>query len=84
MLRTYVPRPFLGRIANALAADHPSGSERVLQDPRKGWRELARGPFQERTLAGSHFSMFDEKNAPALADFIRSVASGSRHCGTMS
>jgi thioesterase domain-containing protein len=64
-------------MANALAADHPSGSERVLQDPRKGWREFARGPFQERMVSGSHFSMFDEKNAPALASFIRAALQAS-------
>jgi thioesterase domain-containing protein len=64
-------------MANALAADRPQGSERVLQDPRKGWRELARGPFQERTLPGSHFSILDAENAPALAKFIRSALQAS-------
>jgi thioesterase domain-containing protein len=78
VLRTYVPRPFPGRMANALAADQPEGSERVLHDPRKGWRELARGSFQESTLPGSHFSMFDSENAPALAKFIRSAFQPSR------
>ena len=77
VLRTYVPRPFPGRMANALAADRPKGSERVLQDPRKGWRELARGSFQERSLSGSHFSIFDAENAPALANFIRSALQAS-------
>jgi hypothetical protein len=60
-------------MANVLAADHAPGSERVLEDPRKGWREFARGPFQESSLSGSHFSILDAENAPALASFIRSA-----------
>ena len=77
VLRTYVPRPFPGRMANVLAAGHAPRSERVLEDPRKGWREFARGPFQESSLSGSHFSILDAENAPALASFIRSALQAS-------
>ncbi|MGA2879487.1 MAG: alpha/beta fold hydrolase [Bryobacteraceae bacterium] len=72
VLRTYVPRPFPGPLASALAAGSEV-SERILQDSKRGWRELARGPFQERSLLGSHHSIFDAENAPALASFIRSA-----------
>jgi oxalate---CoA ligase len=72
VLRTYVPRPFPGPIASALAAGSDV-SETILRDSKRGWRELAAGPFQERRLLGSHHSIFDAENAPGLASFIRSA-----------
>jgi len=72
VLRTYVPRPFPGLLANALAKGHQA-SERVLEDSRKGWRDFARGPFREGSISGKHDSIFDAQNAPLLADFIRST-----------
>jgi oxalate---CoA ligase len=72
VLRTYLPRPFPGLLANALAGGHQV-SERVLEDARKGWREFARGPLQECSVPGQHSSVFDPQNAPVLADFIRSA-----------
>jgi acyl-CoA synthetase (AMP-forming)/AMP-acid ligase II/thioesterase domain-containing protein len=72
VLRTYVPRPFPGPLASALAAGSEV-SEKILRDSKRGWRELAEGPFQERSLLGSHHSIFDAENAPALANFIRSA-----------
>ena len=82
VLRTYVPRPFPGPLASALAAG-AEVSERILRDSRRGWRELAEGPFQERSLLGSHHSIFDAENAPGLASFIRSALQAP-HCGTVS
>jgi oxalate---CoA ligase len=72
VLRTYVPRPFPGPIASALAAGSDVG-ERILRDSKRGWRQLAEGPFQECCLLGSHQSIFDAENAPGLASFIRSA-----------
>ncbi len=72
VLRTYVPKPFPGPLANALARGHQA-SERVLEDSRKGWRDFAHGPFREGRIAGKHDSIFDAQNAPLLADFIRSA-----------
>jgi thioesterase domain-containing protein len=71
-LRTYAPKPFAGLLVNALA-DGRQVSERVLQDSRKGWAELARGPYQECVISGQHHSVFDAENAPALASLIRSA-----------
>jgi thioesterase domain-containing protein len=71
VMSSYVPEPVPHLVASVLAADRQV-SERVLQDSRKGWRELARGSFQECSIAGSHLSMFDAENAPALARVIRS------------
>ncbi len=76
VMRSYRPQPFTGSIANVLASDRPAGTERVLQDPRKGWRDFARGPFHERSLSGSHESILDAENAPALARFIASSLPG--------
>ena len=72
VLRTYVPRPFPGLLANVLAEGHQA-SERVLEDSRKGWRDFARGPFRESFVPGKHTSIFELQNAPLLADFIRST-----------
>jgi len=72
VLRTYVPRPFTGLLANALAGGHQA-SERVLEDARKGWREFAQGTLLEGAVAGEHSSIFNAQNAPVLADFIRST-----------
>ena len=70
-MTTYVPRPFPGPVVNILAADLQV-QERVLEDSRKGWRELVRGPFQEGLVSGHHHSVFDAENAPGLARCIES------------
>jgi len=76
VMRTYVPLPFPGPLANVLAGDQEL-SEKVLEDSRKGWRELARGPFEEGSVSGHHDSghhnsTFNAENAAPLARFIRS------------
>ncbi|HTC91121.1 MAG TPA: AMP-binding protein [Bryobacteraceae bacterium] len=81
VLRTYAPRPYPGPLASALAA----GSEvnqSILQNSKRGWRELARGPFQERSFLGSHHSIFNAENAPALASFILSAVQALTQPGT--
>ena len=72
VLRTYAPRPFQGRLANAVAGGSQVSS-RVLEDPRLGWRDFALGPFHQCSVAGRHDSIFDHENVPDLARFIRSV-----------
>jgi hypothetical protein len=72
VLRTYVPKPFPGPLAHVLATGVSPVSERVLQDARKGWRELAQGSFEEHSVHGSHLSIFDAEHAPELASLIRS------------
>jgi thioesterase domain-containing protein len=72
VLRTYEPLPFPGVLANAIAGGR-AASERVLEDARKGWRELARGPHLECAILGEHITIFDAQNAPVLADFVRST-----------
>jgi acyl-CoA synthetase (AMP-forming)/AMP-acid ligase II/thioesterase domain-containing protein len=72
ILRTYKPRPFSGPLANVLAGGDEV-SERVLEDSRKGWRDYAVGPVHEYSVSGRHSSIFDEQNAPGLANFIRSA-----------
>jgi thioesterase domain-containing protein len=53
-------------IAHFIAADQPV-STRVLDDPRQGWSEWARGGLEARLVRGDHFSMFAPENAAELA-----------------
>ncbi len=80
VLRTYEPQPFLGFLGNGLALGREV-SERVLEDSRKGWRELARGPFEESLLSGTHTSIFDAQNSPALAGFLGSALNALKIVG---
>jgi acyl-CoA synthetase (AMP-forming)/AMP-acid ligase II/thioesterase domain-containing protein len=61
----YVPRDFPAPITQFLAADE-TVSTRVLDDFRLGWRDFARGGLGVFTSPGSHGSMLDAQNSPAL------------------
>jgi acyl-CoA synthetase (AMP-forming)/AMP-acid ligase II/thioesterase domain-containing protein len=74
ILRSYQPKPFSGSLA-CLNAGDTEVSERVLEDPRLGWRNLSQGPFASRTVADSHASMFGAENASALAHQLQSLLS---------
>jgi thioesterase domain-containing protein len=80
VLRTYEPQPFPGFLGNALALGREV-SERVLEDSRKGWRDLARGPFEESSFLGTHTSIFDAQNSPALASFLGSALNSLKIVG---
>lgn len=62
----YHPRDFPAPMIQFLAADEPI-STKVLDDPRLGWRDFARGGFVLRTSPGRHGTMLDAENTPALA-----------------
>ena len=62
----YVPRDFPAPIVQFLAADE-TVSTKVLDDPRLGWRDFARGGFDILTTPGGHGSMLDAQNTPVLA-----------------
>jgi thioesterase domain-containing protein/acyl carrier protein len=72
VLRTYQPKPFSGPLA-CLNASDAEVSERVLDDPRLGWRDLSRGLYIAQMIAGRHDSMFEADNAPELAQQFRSL-----------
>jgi hypothetical protein len=72
-MREYMPRPFPGLLANVLAGDRQV-SERIIEDPRRGWRDFARrGFYRESSISGTHHTIFDSANAPSLASSIRSA-----------
>ncbi|PWT98853.1 MAG: hypothetical protein C5B51_28485 [Terriglobia bacterium] len=52
-----------------LAADEPV-STAVLDDPRLGWRDFARGGIDVFTTPGGHASMLNVENAPAIAALL--------------
>lgn len=62
----YVPKEFPAPMALFIAADEPI-STRILDDPRLGWRDFARGGLELRTVRGGHNSIFSAEHAPALA-----------------
>jgi oxalate---CoA ligase len=62
----YVPRDFPAPMIQFLAADE-TVSTKVLDDFRLGWRDFARGGLGVFTTPGSHGSMLDAQNSPALA-----------------
>ncbi len=66
----YTLRPCTVPIIHFIAADQPVS--KVLDDPRYGWREVAEGGIEFRSVAGDHDSMMSMRNAPGLADTIRS------------
>ncbi len=62
----YVPRDFPAPMIQFLAADE-TVSTKVLDDFRLGWRDFAHGGLGVFTTSGSHGSMLDAQNSPALA-----------------
>jgi len=72
VMREYVPRAFPSRIVQFLASDI-AVSTTVLDDPRLGWRDFARGGFETCPVRGDHLSMLDKTNAPALAAELERV-----------
>ena len=71
-MRSYVPRPFGGRVVGFMAGDRPVTS-RVLEDARLGWRDFARSGFESHLVAGDHDSMFSEEQVPGMAELLRGV-----------
>jgi len=71
-MRSYVPRPFGGRVVSFMAGDRPVTS-RVLEDARLGWRDFARSGFESHLVAGDHDSMFSEEQVPGMAELLRGV-----------
>lgn len=65
-LAEYVLKHLAAPILHFVAADEPV-SDRVLDDPRYGWRDFARGGLESRSVRGGHNSMFAAANAPGLA-----------------
>lgn len=68
----YVPRDFPAPMAQFLAADERI-STKLLDDPRLGWKEFARGGLELRTVRGDHNSMFAAAEAPLLAAQLAGV-----------
>jgi thioesterase domain-containing protein len=62
----YVPRDFPAPMVQFLAVDDPVTTQ-VLDDPRLGWRDFARGGLDVFITPGSHASLLDAQNTPALA-----------------
>ncbi len=75
----YAPRDFPAPMVQFIAADEPV-STRVLDDPRYGWREFARGGLELRTARGDHNSMFGAVEAPALAAQLAAVLERAASC----
>ncbi len=71
-LAEYVLKDFAAPIFHFIAADE-AVSTRVLDDPRYGWRDFARGALDFRSVRGGHNSMLDAENAPRLAAELHRV-----------
>ena len=69
-LAEYVLKDFPAPILHFIAADE-AVSTRVLDDPRYGWRDFARGGMDFRSVRGGHNSMLGAECAPALAAELR-------------
>lgn len=69
--RTYVPKPYAGRIALFRATDlHPGVAampEAVFADPPLGWGCLAERPVDVHVIPGDHFSMIAAPHVKVLA-----------------
>ena len=61
----YVPNTCPVSMIHFIAADQPVS--RILDDPRLGWRDVAGGGIEFRSVPGDHDSMFHAANAPQLA-----------------
>ena len=70
----YTPRDCAVPMVHFMAADHPVS--KVLDDPRYGWRDVARGGIEFQSVSGDHESMFSPENAPQLAERIRTSLRG--------
>jgi thioesterase domain-containing protein len=68
----YVLKDFAAPILHFVAADE-AVSTRVLDDPRYGWRDFARGGMDFRSVRGGHNSMLGAEHAPKLAAELRRV-----------
>ncbi len=69
-LAEYVLKDFPAPILHFIAADE-AVSTRVLDDPRYGWRDFARGGMDFLSVRGGHNSMLGAEHAPALALELR-------------
>ncbi len=78
MLYEYRPKGFPAPILHFIASDD-TVSTRILDDPRSGWREFARGGLELFTVRGRHNTLLMAEHAPALAAEVgRVLASGDR------
>ncbi len=66
----YLPRPCSVPMVHFIAADQIMS--RVLEDPRYGWRDVAAGGIEFRSVAGDHHTMFSAGNAAELGGQMRS------------
>jgi thioesterase domain-containing protein len=66
--RSYVPRPYSGRIT-LFQADQKS--LRDAFDPKSGWGTLAAGTFEVQHVPGDHNSMFAEPQVAILAQRLK-------------
>jgi acyl-CoA synthetase (AMP-forming)/AMP-acid ligase II/thioesterase domain-containing protein len=71
-MRSYVPRPFGGRVVSFVAGERPVSS-RVLEDARLGWRDFAIRGFESHVVPGGHDTMFSEQHVPQMARLLRGV-----------
>jgi acyl-CoA synthetase (AMP-forming)/AMP-acid ligase II/thioesterase domain-containing protein len=76
-LAEYVLKDFAAPILHLVAADE-AVSTRVLDDPRCGWRDFARGGLESRRVCGGHNSMLSAANAPGLAAEIHGFLDRAR------
>jgi thioesterase domain-containing protein len=72
LFRTYPLQHFPGRVTHILALDQEVSTE-ILDDPRLGWRDLLPGAVDEFPVHGDHHSLFDEQNAPKVAETFRDI-----------
>jgi thioesterase domain-containing protein len=52
-------------------------ASRVLLLKDRGWKRLARGEFELKTVPGNHFSLLDEPNVEQIAHAIKRSLDGA-------
>ncbi|GAA0644522.1 hypothetical protein GCM10010174_79390 [Kutzneria viridogrisea] len=67
----YVPAPWSGPVALLQSADTDPA---VREKASARWRELCPGLVDTRVIAGDHFSLFQEPQVGAIAEFLAEVA----------
>ncbi len=72
-LASYRPQPYAGRVVLFRARMQPLFGP---HDPAKGWRHVAKGPFEIRRVPGNHLGMLQE---PHVATLARELASALEH-----